>query len=280
MTDYSGIQLIALDLDETTLDGEGRLTQRTRQAILSAVNKGIHIVIASGRSYTALPGEVLSLEGIEYAITSNGAAIYSVKNNRCIHKCVIKQKSVENILLLRHKYNVTFEAFIDGIAYADAEYIRDPEKYGVIPAVKTYLKNTRRPVDDIAGFMLEHSNELESIDIVVPCIELRDSISAELSEADSEIYVTSSVKHMVEAAYKDAGKGSALKYLCSLLDIDLKRCAAFGNADNDTDMLKECGLGVAVANATESCLAAADLIAPAHTEDGVACIIEQITGVL
>lgn len=61
-----------------------------------------------------------------------------------------------------------------------------------------------------------------------------------------------------------------------MLGIDLKYCAAFGNADNDIDMIKECGFGVAVANATENCLACADIITSSHNNDGVAQIIEQI----
>jgi hydroxymethylpyrimidine pyrophosphatase-like HAD family hydrolase len=82
------------------------------------------------------------------------------------------------------------------------------------------------------------------------------------------------VPYLVEVSYKDAGKGSALKRLCSWLNIPLENCVAFGNADNDIDMLKECGLGVAVENATERCLACADMVAPHHNEDGVAFMIE------
>ena len=52
--------------------------------------------------------------------------------------------------------------------------------------------------------------------------------------------------------------------------------AAFGDGDNDVDMLAYVGRGIAVANATPACLAAADLVTGRHDEDGVAQGIYQI----
>lgn len=276
MTDYSKIKLIALDLDETTLNEQGQLTKRTRRAIENAIKKGIHIVIASGRAYCALPKDVLEISGIEYAITSNGATIYRVGNEECILSYKINERAVDDIIDLKNRYPITFEAFIDGIAYADSAYIENPMKYNVPMRAKHYLDTTRKPVDDMALFISKNREVLDSIDIVVPSLEIRDTISDYIRRWRSEVYVTSSVPYLVEIADNKAGKGAALKSLCGVLGIDLESCAAFGNADNDIDMIKECGIGIAVANATESCLACADITAPSHGEDGVAEIMEKI----
>ena len=79
------IQCIALDLDRTTLDGEGRLSPGNRRALEYAIAKGVHIVIASGRSFASLPRDVTAVPGIEYAITSNGAAVYHVPTGTRLH---------------------------------------------------------------------------------------------------------------------------------------------------------------------------------------------------
>jgi Cof subfamily protein (haloacid dehalogenase superfamily) len=276
MIKLSKPKLIALDLDETTLNENGQLTDKTMGAIVKAISEGIHIVIASGRAYTALPKEVLEITGVEYAITSNGAAIYRISDEKCIHQCKINPDSVENVLRLKNDFPVTFEAFIDGKAYADSRYVADPTVFGVTERAKHYLQATRMPIDDISGFIREHIDRLDSIDVVVPNVETRDIIAELASNADKEIYVTSSVKYLVEIAYKDAGKGMALRRLCDMLSVELDDCIAFGNADNDIDMLKACGVGVAVSNATQGCLDAADIIAPSHKDDGVAKIIERI----
>ena len=62
------IKCIALDLDGTTLDQDGRLPEANRKAMEDAITQGIEIVIASGRAYDTLPQEVLSIKGIGWAI--------------------------------------------------------------------------------------------------------------------------------------------------------------------------------------------------------------------
>lgn len=77
------IKCVALDLDGTTLDRQGKLSPANRQAIEAAIAQGVHVVIASGRSYDTLPKKVLSIPGIQWAITCNGAAVYRVPEGRC-----------------------------------------------------------------------------------------------------------------------------------------------------------------------------------------------------
>ena len=91
------IRCIALDLDQTTLDGDGRLSPANRAALEHAISQDIHIVIASGRPYAALPEDVLSVHGIEYAITSNGAAVYHLPTGHCLHRCTLTPVSVEAV---------------------------------------------------------------------------------------------------------------------------------------------------------------------------------------
>ena len=73
------IQLIALDLDRTTLNSQGKLSKANYNALSQAIKNGVHVCIASGRAFDTLPSDVLSVPGIEYAITSNGAAVYNIK---------------------------------------------------------------------------------------------------------------------------------------------------------------------------------------------------------
>ena len=80
------IKCIALDLDRTTLNASGRLSDGNYNALCHAIENGVHIVIASGRSFDTLPKDVLAVPGIEYAITSNGAAIYHIPTSTCLHE--------------------------------------------------------------------------------------------------------------------------------------------------------------------------------------------------
>ena len=72
-------------------------------------------------------------------------------------------------------------------------------------------------------------------------------------------------------------KGTGLLRLAQYLSVDLGRVVAFGNGDNDIDMLKAAGRGCAVANASPACKAAADVVLPlTNAQDGVAEYLEQL----
>ena len=89
------IKLVALDLDRTTLNSESHLSEVNRQALIDAISNGVHVCIASGRAFDTLPEDVISVPGIEYAITSNGAAIYRIAGKECLKSYVLTPESVK-----------------------------------------------------------------------------------------------------------------------------------------------------------------------------------------
>lgn len=91
------IKLIALDLDGTTLNYEGRLEDRTKVILEAAIAKGVIIVIATGRVFSAIPKEILEISGIHYAITSNGANLIDLNTRQLIYSNLMNQITVENI---------------------------------------------------------------------------------------------------------------------------------------------------------------------------------------
>ena len=70
-------------------------------------------------------------------------------------------------------------------------------------------------------------------------------------------------------------KGTALQWLCQHLGVDPSQVVAFGDGENDKEMLEFAGLGLAVANAGEVCQAVADGVIGACDQDGVAIYLEE-----
>ena len=112
--------------------------------------------------------------------------------------------------------------------------------------------------------------ELDSLDIIVQNPEDMRRLWDLLEETVPDIYVTSSVQQLIEISHRDAGKHSGLRFVTELLQLDPAQTAAFGDGDNDADLLAYAGCGIAMANASPSCLAAADHVTLDHREDGVA----------
>ena len=270
------VRCIALDLDRTTLRSDGTLSATTRDALLQLIAKEISVVIASGRSFATLPEEILSIPGIEYAITSNGAAIYHVPTGACLHRYLLNPESVERILKLTQEEPVTYEAFVEGRAYADAEYVRDPVHFGASERAVAYVQSTRRPEADIVGFIRAHDRELDSVDIIVRNLEEKNRIQAILLAEIDDIYTTSSVPQLLEISDQRAGKHAGVRYIMNRLKISADEIAAFGDGENDADMLSFVGCGIAVENAVPECKAAADFVTRSNDDDGVVYALREL----
>ena len=104
------IKCIALDLDRTTLNAQGKLSKANEEAIRKAVAKGIHVCIASGRAFDTLPQDVVSIPGIEYAITG-GENIYPREIEEFLYK-LDGVKDVQVAGIPSKKYGEAVGAFI------------------------------------------------------------------------------------------------------------------------------------------------------------------------
>lgn len=272
----SKVRLIALDLDGTTLDSSKQVSEKNRNAIINAVKNGVHVCIASGRAFDTLPSVVTEIPGIEYAITSNGAAVYEIKDKKCLRSYKLTAESVKTILELTKDMPVTYEAFIEGRAYAGSEYIHNPVKFGATKEAIHYIQTTRTLIDDITGFIRQHVDELDSMDIIVKDADMKEKVCDAIYKETQDVYITSSVKQLVEISYKDAGKKSGVKFLADRLGVSKEEIAAFGDADNDKDMIEYAGYGIAVANASTSLKEKADYITLSNDEDGIAYAFANI----
>ena len=270
------VQLVALDLDRTTLNHEGHLSECNRQAILDAVAKGVHVCIASGRGFDSLPEEVTSIPGVEYAITSNGAAVYRIRGKELLRSYLLTPESVDTILKVTQDEPVAYEAFIRGKAFASREYVDNPVKFGATPQAVAYVQRTRTLKEDIVSFIRENRNNLDCMDVVVPGEALHQELWKRIQRATPDVYVTSSVRQLLEISYKDAGKHAGLRFLAEYLRIPREATVAFGDAENDRDMLEYAGIGIAVGNAAPQLKEIADYVTLSHDEDGVAWAFRNI----
>lgn len=274
------IKCIVLDLDRTTLDRDGKLSAQNRRTLEELIEKGVEVVIASGRAYATLPADVMSVTGIRYAICCNGATVYDVTTGECLKRYGLPADALESVLAATADETVSYEGFIDGIAYAGREYIENPVKYGATPQAVAYVQATRHMRENITAFLLANKNRLDSMDVIVRDKESKDRIWKKIRNTAKEVYITSSVEQLIEIAHQNAGKKAGTEFVAEQLGLKREEIAAFGDADNDIDMLQYAGVGIAMENASERCKAAADYITKHHTEDGVSYGVRRILKLL
>ena len=263
-------KLIAFDLDRTLLLSSGELSPENRAALAAAAERGALLVPASGRPFTALPQGLFEIPGIEYAITGNGCAVNVFPGGERIESAFLAPECTREILDICRGMNVFYECFVNGRGYTDAEYLSDPVRYGADREIVGYLAHTRTPVEDMHAFIAENIARLDALDIVTAPGTGMEALRRQLTESVEGVYITSSAHDLIEISDASCGKGSALRRLCARLGIDRNDVAAFGDADNDADMLRFAGTGIAVANASAMCRSAADMLTLSNYENGVA----------
>ena len=268
------IKCIAFDLDHTVINSDETMSDATRTVIEQAIAEGIEIVPVSGRAFATFPESIGQIKGISYAVTSYVAAIFFKKRGVRIDGVAIEYADLHCILdafsHYFHNGQITYEAFVDGVAYGGREYVEHPEAFGVPERNVAYVQSTRKPVDDIIAFLSEHEEELDSLDIVAADTALYQKIEEQIPLVTKSVYTTSAVSYRLEISHKNSGKATGLAYVLKLLDITPEETVAFGDGDNDAEMLEFAGLGVAMENATENCKAAADIVCDCCKNDGVA----------
>ena len=269
------IKLIALDLDGTVLTDSNTLSDRVKRSLERAIQSGIEVVAASGRPYGSMPKNVLGIKGLNYSITSNGAAVHD-NSGRRIHSSLISENDVIKLLKITEGHDLIFEAYVDGLTYTDSRYTANPLKYGCSEAYVDYVKSSHGHIDNMREFIYNHRKELDSIEIICTNAKKRAHIRQLVEDSTSGFYITSSSENFIEFMDKSATKGNAVDWLCNYLDVKKENTCACGNADNDADMIEQSGFGAAVENASKLCLDCADIIVPSNNNDGVAKLIEII----
>lgn len=263
-------KIIALDMDETLLTSDKKITSKTVEAIAKAHEQGVKIVLASGRPHAGLIDYLKQLDiynDNEYVLCFNGALVVHAQSGKLISKCVLKGSDYKRIFQLAQKFNVHCHAF--------------STRQGLItdrPSQYTQLES------DINHIDINYINPLTDIDddediikvmfidppeIIAPIIK---NVPVEFAQ-DYNIFRSS--PFFLEFTNKAVDKGAGLKQLADYLGIKQAETMACGDQGNDLSMIKYAGLGVAMGNAITSVKEVANYITDTNDNDGVAKAIEK-----
>ncbi|HZY66586.1 MAG TPA: HAD family hydrolase [Rubrobacteraceae bacterium] len=265
--------LCAFDLDGTILRRDLVITERTMDAVSRLRARGARLVVATGRQYEGAREHArrLGFRGSEPVICYGGAMIRSIDGETLLHRTIDRDLGVE-VLEWAQERGLHVRIFLDGHIVSS-------------PRTTALLENLKHPevmevsvVDSPADWLREATENPTKIVFV----DYPDRIGGWLEDAREAfsgcLFVTRSLPHYVEVGGLEGTKSQALGYLCEKWGIESRRTLAFGDADNDIDMLRFAGHGVVIGGLTEAVREAADTIAPPVDEDGVAHYVEELLG--
>jgi len=268
------IKMLGLDLDGTLFNDERNISSRNLEAIEGAIAQGIIVLPATGRPPKGIPQEVLSIPGIRYAVTMNGAAVLDLNDNKVLYRDALETEAVIRILEMLMKYKGLLDVYYYDQCYTTSQGFKLLDTIDLPENFLKYVKKTRTPVDDLIGLVKEKNITADKINMIFPNMSVRNEVM-KLLKADDSLAVTSSVAANVEINAKNANKGEGLRQLGQLLNIKPEEMMACGDADNDYLMIKNVGVGVAMGNAQNSIKEVADYVTLSNEEAGVAYAIEK-----
>ena len=269
------IQLVAFDLDGTTLQRGNILSDRNRQAMEKAVAAGIYAVPCTGRNRSFLPPCLKELACIRYAITSNGAAVWDLHEDRCICANLISPETAAQVARTAETFNVYIEFYVNGVSVTQRG---NPEKaesvFGFPPEKLFFTKKDYRFVNDLVRYALDEQVAVEKINFMYVPDGVRDDFYAAL-QAIGGLEISYSNVDNFELNAKNCDKGWGLRALCETLGVPPETTMGIGDNGNDFGLLREAGFSVAVENAIPEVKAMCDAVVADYREDGFAQAVER-----
>lgn len=266
-------ELLAIDMDGTTLNSQVEVSGENQKAIRKAIDAGMVIVPASGRAFGFLPEVIRTFPGIQYAITSNGSSIVDVQTQKpCLVIPIVPDEAAAAFEILG-QLDCLIEIYDKSQAIISASSMERLKDF--IPEV--YHESFRAHevvLGDREFEELKKSDTIEKLNIFFLNEEDRLWAADRIREAGLGMIL--SAEGGMEVMNARCSKGEALKELCGRLDIGLGQTVALGDSRNDIEMVQAAGRGIAVANALDDLKAVADEITVSNDEDAVAHVVEEL----
>lgn len=262
-------KIIALDMDGTLLNSEKKVTPKVKEALNKAREKGVKVVLATGRPIDGVRRYLEELDLYkdgEYVLSYNGSLVQEINTGKIICEMGLKGKDLKYFYELSRKLDVNIHAF-------------SPKRGLVTPKISKYTE-VEADINDISINICDFNEILDDEDIVkimfIDEPEILDkAIKGIPKEAFDKYGLVKSTPYFLEIINKDSNKGVGLSLLAEEIGATKEEVIAVGDAGNDLAMIEYAGLGVAMENAQDEVKAIANYITASNNEDGVAKVVEE-----
>lgn len=265
--------IVFCDIDDTLNPTNGKISEYTKEVMKRLKDKGIKVVVNTGRS-TSYAIEK-SIEGglSEYVISSNGAEVYNYHEHKEIYSRPIDKKDVIGIYTYCINHNLTIilnsleKRFVN---IKDYKYNNEPAIY--FEDIEEVLKNNK--VNQIVILSTNYDRMLVLPSLFKEKFPSLKVVHSSLGLIEQKREKNKEYYH--DFVFENTAKSTGIVELLDYLDIDSERAIAIGNGYDDICMTDVVGTSVAVANATRLLKENSTYITDAADEDGVAKILEKL----
>lgn len=285
-------KMVAIDLDGTMLNQYGIITEKTKDVIKRVQEKGVEVIIASGRAITSVKRFSKEINSEKYFISGNGAITYDIKNNRILYENVLKKQKALKIIKICEENSIYYNVYTENgiiaksLNYNTLYYYKDnltkPDEnrthINIVENVYDYIESKNEKIlkimicdehKSVFNSIVRRLKDVDEVEVLEVSHMSRKIIKQGTEEIALEYFYT-------EVSAKDVDKWSALEELMKIVDISKEELVTIGDNANDVKMIKNAGLGIAMGESAPYVKSVADEITLSNDEDGVAIILRKI----
>ncbi|MDF7639341.1 Cof-type HAD-IIB family hydrolase [Lactobacillus sp. ESL0791] len=258
------IKLVAIDMDGTLLNSQGKIQLSTVVAVKKALTRDVKIVLCSGRPFAGLTAHLKEL-GIsgpdEYVVTLNGAITQNTAG-----------KVITEDLIPTSCYR-QMTAF--SVAHCLPVNIVDTSSRIITPNHNIDLMVYIQAYENLAPLYVRTPDELApDHEIAKGCFvgskELLDKYETQVKQKfDEKLTVARTDKHFIELINPAVNKGNGLRELCQALGIPANSVMAIGDERNDISMFDFAGIAICMGNGHAEAKKHADYVTTSNDADGI-----------
>lgn len=265
---------IVMDIDGTLLNSKKQISDLTREALIAAQNKGVQLILASGRPTAAMThyAEILEMNQNHGLLVSyNGSRVVDSETEETLYNqpiCVKDGKAVLEhlkqfdviVMIEKNDYMMVNDVFHNQISYLGKEM-------NIIEYEARGGQYKLCEIIDLSDFL---DYEINKVLIAGDPDYLQANYKEIMRPFDGKLNCMFTAPFYFEFTADGIDKAKALDAVFGPLGIDRDDAIAFGDGHNDMTMLQYCGTGIAMGNAVEDLKAIADEIGLSNDEDGIA----------
>lgn len=261
------IKLIVVDVDNTIIPaGKQEISPHTKEALHKAMDKGIGVMVNTGRHYTFLQPSLFEDLPMNLIGTINGACLTDREGN-IIEKHPMKKEHMEAItdICLKHNLGLGFKFEDRIVTYANHQKFMDGYVQKGAPWESAVIDDTKERTHHLkhgyplGTFIIGDESDIEPFVDTIP-----------------EMQFAWSFRNGFDVFLKDINKATSVNRVLKEMNLGWENVIAFGDAGNDTPFIEPAAIGVALGNAKDDVKEHADMIAPDCKDDGVAVVLEQL----
>lgn len=267
------IKAVFIDIDETLTNSQREITKETQDEIKRCVEKGIKIILASGRSRKEAMDFQEQIGTSPYIISSNGASCYDAIEAKEIYNESLKKEVVKELLEYskRNKYKLKLN-YKDKLVLNEASFPDEKDKVKTIEELEKIIEE-----EDIVQCVVADSD-----------IEKMKKFKMFLEENFYDIKIVNESKRLknpelkpsksyyCDIASANVSKGRAILAVCKYLNLEKEEIVTIGDGENDVSMFETTPNSVAMENALESIKKQAKYLTATNDENGVAEVLKKL----